>query len=273
MRVVVNSLPKSGTHLLARVMILLGLIEFSPGLTGALVRKIEKNILTKWKKSIRKTPEMSPAGLPIDLDVSTNWIRKDWLQTYLAGIPDDSFITAHLPYSGDLSEFLTANGFRTIFIYRDPRDILVSYINFQKNREDYPFHEFFSTANDREQVQAVLDGLVSGETVLSPMADRLTRARGWLRDGNTLALRFEDLIGKAGYGDQDKQFTAVSRIADWCGINLSVDQIREIATQVFDPTSETFHKGTIGQWKQKIDQESLDDIMERCGDLIKEYGY
>jgi len=273
MRVVVNSLPKSGTHLLGKVMDLFGFSEFSPGLTGALVRGVEKNYLLRWRKRRRKASENSINGLPIDLDVSTNWIRKEWLQNFINQIPDGYYITGHLPYSIELSNFLVANEFKILFISRDPRDVLVSYINFQKARKDYPFHEFFINANDQEQVQAVLNGLVRGKNVLSPFANRLNQARGWLNDEKTLALHYENLIGEAGYGNDSEQYAAVCEIVEWLEIDGTENEIRDIANCIFDPHSETFHKGTIGQWKTGIDQDSLNDLMIRCGGLIKEYGY
>ncbi len=273
MRIIVNSLPKSGTHLLGRLTDLLGFSEYTPGLTGALLREIERNPFSRWSKRRRKAPELSDFGLPIDLDIPGNWVRKDWLHNFLNQIPNGYYITAHLPYNVDLSNFLVANGFRIIFISRDPRDVLISYINFQKKREDYPFHEYFNSVDKRQQIQGVINGLVKGNTVLSPFSCRLERAIGWLKDENTLALRFEDVIGDSGHGDDAKQDAAVRRVTDWCGIETSEEKIKEISSHIFDRQAETFHKGTIGQWRHFFDDKSLDDLMDCCGDLIKEYGY
>jgi hypothetical protein len=255
------------------MMDLLGLNQHKPDLNGALLRRSDRNPIIRYKKLQRRAQADSNQAFWIDLDVPDNWVKASWLEKYLSRVPENSFITAHVPYSKALSDLFKINQFHHIFIYRDPRDVAVSYINFQAKRKDYPFNEDFINSPPEEQVQYVLSGLRRGDIVLAPLSERIQRAKNWIYDEQTLAIRFEDLIGEAGSGDADKQVATVRRVLSWCKINMASDEVDHLARNIFYENSETFHKGSIGQWKEFFNDDMYKLYIDSCGKLTEELGY
>lgn len=271
MKVIVNSLPKSGTHLLGRLMDLLGMIERQPGLAGGLVRRTARN---PWH-NVKKLPRLAVSpdtGVNVDLDIPANRVSKKWLHKYLAAIMPGEYLTAHLPYDQDLRRFLAARDFRLLFIYRDPRDVLVSLANFHR-RSHKPFQRIFNAAEPRERWKIALEGVSAGNSALSPLPERLSRAQGWIKDPAVCAVRFEDLIGDQGGGDFEIQKKTLARILRHLSVEVSDAERHYLQENLFFRRSETFHKGQIGQWEEVMSDNDIVLANERLGDMITAYGY
>ncbi len=272
-KVVINSMPKSGTHLLAKLIRLIGFQDSHVRLMASLVRETERNPITRWKKKNRKVQSGSNEGLPIDLGIPDNWIRKDWLHNLLIQIPEGSYAIAHLPFSPELSDFLSIHDFHIVHMFRDPRDVLISYIHYLKTLKKYPLSKDFIQMDKEQSIDAVLSGLKKGRITFSPLSVQLDRSKGWIDNPNTLAIRFEDLVGPKGYGSADKQKYVISEIFDKLSISVSSDRLDQIAEDVFDPKSRTFRNGKISQWKDWFDTPIMMERIAELDNLVKEYGY
>jgi len=272
MKVLVNSLPKSGTHLLGTFLERLGFVESKPGLTGAQVRETNRNPFRNWQKRQRR-PKPNEIGFWIDLDIKGNSVSKEWLHSRLSSIPHGCFISSHLPYSTDLADFLHLHDFRILNIHRDPRDVIISYINYVKGKKRLPFHEAYKRMNLDEALDQVLAGANRGNIVTAPLRDRVERMMGWLGDQRVYSTTFESLVGPKGGGGKSHQHDAAMGICRHIGFSVIHSRLDEVVETIFDPRSETFSKGMLGQWKDVFGPAQLDKVMANLGDCIRRLGY
>jgi len=274
MRIVANSLPKSGTHLLIRFLELLGYVENHPGLGGGMIKPSHRNPIrayfTNKKRCINGDKEEC---FSIDLDDLNNKIKKSYLDKYINSIDNNHFIMGHLPYSKELDDYLNNNGMKFFYIIRDPRAVLLSYYNHQHKDPTYPFHYYFKDKTIKESYKDVLNGMKINNVVLSPLKDRVKNSQCWLHSRNAFGIKFEELIGPKGGGDLTIQLKTISNALEFLGLNKTSSEIAEIADKVFYPKSETFHKGQIDSWKEEFDDEMLHYINYEIGELLIELNY
>ncbi len=272
MKVIINSLPKSGTHLVANLFNLLNFTKVPHGLTGALVRLTGRNPINLVKKAARREKNCE-IGLPIDLDIEKNCIKKEWLHKYLNRIGDGSFITAHLPYNEELSDFLASHSFKIIYIYRDPRDVFLSLLNYHTNKSFKPFYKEFQNADLDERINMLINGIRKKNYTLSSFTNRLNRSIGWLKDKNILKIKFEDLIGPKGKGEIENQKKTLTEILKFIELNINQEKIEYLLNHIYSKDSKTFNKGKIGEWKTAFSEEQKNNIVNNYKELIIKYGY
>lgn len=272
MKVVANSLPKSGTHMVGKLLKSLGFEEWKPGLTANLVRETHRNPMRNLQKR-RRRPIGSDNGLWIDLDIKENLVSRKWLHAHLNQIPDGSFVTGHLPYSEDLSEFLQIHGFKVIYIIRDPRDVLISAINYQKKWKKNPFYNEFQNMSLDECIAHVFSRASKGRIVDGSLKERVENSIGWLSDTGVFTTTFEALVGPKGGGSTSKQLDTVKGVCEYLELSLKKQRIDMINSWVFDSKSKTFHKGLIGQWKTVLNDKQKEMVNREIGRLLNELGY
>ena len=241
-KICANSLPKSGTNLLSKSL------ELFPGYNSYLTFHLDHSI-SGFKKQFRY--------------VSNNQI-----------------MTAHLKYSSDINQLLDTYNFKKFFIYRDPRDVVVSnahYITY-KNK-NHRLHDYFSYSlkNDKERIKASICGIK--KEVLGLGRDSLSigaHIKGflpWVDLEDVLSIKFEDLIGPEGGGEKTKQIEIVKDIAKHLSIQLDDSEMKSITNNIFSTDSKTFRKGVIGDWKIYFDEEIKNLFKEECGEELTLLGY
>ncbi len=83
-------------------------------------------------------------------------------------------------------------------------------------------------------------------------------------------VRFEELIGARGGGDDDTQARTIRAIYDHLGVEPRHARLSE---RLFSSASPTFRKGQIGSWRESFDPE-LEALFEReAGRWMEVYGY
>ena len=231
-RVLVVSLPKAGTHLVERAVCL------------------HPRLYRQFRRTLN--PEnVGPEGLD------------GVLRTLRPG----QVAVAHLPFDPAYASLL--EGVRTLFVVRDPRDMAVSLAHYIESRGDHPLHFAYGERPDeRSRISSP-----SSATRRRARRRRRSRAcspdsRGWLESG-ALVVRFEDLIGARGGGDDDAQARTLREIYDYLGVELAPG----VGERLFSSASPTFRKGQIGGWRQAFDPE-LEALFEReAGRWMEVYGY
>jgi len=275
MRAVANSLPKSGTHLLTRLLDLIGMTEGPLHLSGSLVRLTSRNPIRMLQIARRRTRRSYSDGLNVDLDEPKNVLRGRWLRQKLARTPVNAYFQAHLPHSDDLEAFLAENNLKLLFIIRDPRDVLLSFVNHMLRDPSFPFHrQFHSMSSTEARLRATLEGCIGDRGIpLASLPNRLARVMGWYRSKQTLTVRFEDLIGPQGAGLAQRQRQTVRRVCDHMQFDFSEQRLDEIASSVFNTRASTFHKGQIGTWKEAFTPTIERMFADACGPYIRQLGY
>ncbi|MCO6459032.1 MAG: sulfotransferase domain-containing protein [Pirellulaceae bacterium] len=240
-RVLANSFPKSGTHLLLRCLSLL------PWL------------VPQWHHHLDH-------GTP-DYESRIRRIRRG------------QYLSSHLAWSGHLAGALSESRVRSLLMVRDLRDVAVSnafYIANPKHRhrlQDY----FRSLPSDGERLLASIAGVPAEQlpdgVASLPLGTHAAAYLPWLDDPHCLIVRFEDLVGGAGGGSDMAQRETIQRIADHLGIPLSAARRDAIARCVFDRGARTFRQGRIGDWRHHFDGRHREAFEQTAGQLLSRFGY
>jgi hypothetical protein len=169
---------------------------------------------------------------------------------------------------------LTQPGRATVFIYRDPRDMIVSHVFYAAQMHPgHGMHRYYTETLQtmEERINAAIQGVEEPGSQLSPVRVKYEGYLGWLEQPAVLSLRFEDLI-------LDRP-AALGRILDYLvqrGFvpHLPRDQEISILEQAIAPKkSGTFRKGQPGNWKDYFTPANKILFKEMAGDLLIQLGY
>ncbi len=261
-RVLILSLAKSGTHLATAIL----------------------NRLPDMRNSGRHlaaadfVPDYLVSAVPREPPLFEG-DRVDWagIRRLLKRPKPGQFMTGHFPASPRLSELLAELGYRSIFLYRDPRDIAVSRVSYIKDRRDHPLHnrymEVFET--DDERLLRTITGFpgdVHGRGSV-PLHAELAAFLPWRDAPGTLHCRFEDLVG--GEGGQADRASAKSVMAIGAHALRPVREPKalEIASRDSSAWSPTFRRGVAGEWRSRFQRSHLDAFRGRAAEMVAAYGY
>ncbi|PLX75192.1 MAG: hypothetical protein C0615_08045 [Desulfuromonas sp.] len=236
-RILMNSIPKSGTNLLEQT-----LIHFP------LLHRGGVRTLRSWNEPTREMLER------------VNRIGKG------------EFLTAHLPAHKELMSVLSKTDVKVILMIRDPRDIVVSNFNYVlKVDKTHPTYEYLhSLPDDKSRLMATICGV---DGLITPIAEALKLYEPWLRFENTHVVRFEDLIGEQGGGSLQGQLKTVSDLASFLEVQLSEQKLQHICSKIYNSRSITFRKAQIGGWKDVFCREHLAAYSRSVDGLASLYGY
>jgi hypothetical protein len=200
-----------------------------------------------------------------------NVVRWKGLDGVLSGLHPGEVVASHLRFRPEYPTLLERRGVLPLFLIRDPRDIVVSQVQFVARTASHRQHDVFTRIEDpRERLRLSILG--DRRLGVSSIAERLDGYAGWLRSG-ALVVRFEDLVGPDGGGDRDAQVNAVRSIYRFLGLGEEDRLVRSVAARVFSAQSPTFRRGLIGGWREAFDPEleALFDVT--VGERMIPYGY
>jgi hypothetical protein len=298
-RIVANSIPKSGTHLLDRLLVLLGfeMVDLGgvrPHLAKSnyrfpLVNKRLKSILglrgpedvmgigphlveggrfRPARRMLRGRGEKVTVGV-----VSPQPIGRRWLTRRLSKVPDGGFVSAHCIYTPQLADLFRQQGMSTVCILRDPRDVAVSQMHYIKQLENHFAHEgYMALPSDKERLLLAIRGGELGGRRLQSLDERYRQFLRWERDGGAVVAKFEDLVGTRGGGSAEAQRLAVERVAEHLGVEVDEATMRAVEEGLFG-AGRTFRKGQIGGWREEFSAEHARAVEEVLGPLLVELGY
>lgn len=299
MRVMANSIPKSGTHLLLRLLTLLGLdlVDFG-GLRPSSIKDGETIWTSRPARALLGTrgpgkflgvgPHLVEGGrfprarrlvraggkekIPLGVDFPRE-IGREWLGRRLRKVPEGSVISAHCVYSPEFDALLRSQGIQTVCILRDPRDTAVSHMRYLQERPRHPaFGEYMALADDHERLMYSIRGGKLGEYLLGSLDERYRSFTGWEREGGAALVKFEELVGPEGGGSEQSQRGAARRVANHLGITLDERELKEVCGQLFGK-GRTFRKGQTGGWREALTEEHREAVKEVVGPLLIELGY
>ncbi len=236
-KVLCLSLPKAGTHLLERALCL------------------HPHIYRQLRRTIHD--HLDPATPDLE-----SIIRRQHRGELLVG---------HLVHSANREEVLRVGGVRSLFIVRNPRDIVVSLAHYIVRHSNHPLHqEFNAEASIGGRIRMALDGVPARNW--PPFHTRLRAYAGWL-DSDALVVRFESLIGETGGGSVATQADALARIYAFLDLPTTAAQMEEIRERLFSSLSPTFRQGTMGQWRAHSHGDLEEAFQRSVGQWMKMYGY
>lgn len=200
----------------------------------------------------------------------------------------NDFNCYHLPYNPEYSEFFKQNNIKVCFIYRDPRDQVVSqvyYMFLQADREKRGYGRFnfnsllTALIGDNEKSPFQLEHfqdmsleMLSSMEYISHIKRYYELFLGWQKSDICYSVRFEDLVGPRGGGTVERQKNEITNIAKHLGVELSESQINHISANLFGNT-DTFREGKIGSWKGHFTEDHKKQFKAVADDLLIKLGY
>jgi sulfotransferase 6B1 len=241
-----NSKPKSGSHLL--LQILNGFTRIMPYAYVA-----AEPVRTIKKDGGRRTVDQVAADL---LRVPRGVIG--W--GYVEASPENIAV-------------LCQPGRVNYFIYRDPRDMLVSQVFFATEmHEGHGMHAFYNSLPDfGERLKVAIIGIDRDGLKMVSVEQRYQGVFEWLEQPGVMCIRFEDLID-----NRDATLNAMLDEVEKTGYTLSTprEKALEILVDSIQPRkSHTFRAGKTGGWKEHFTEEHTSLFKDMTGDLLVRLGY
>ena len=229
-KVVLNSLPKSGTHLLESLFFELPLMRHC----GSKTLRIETQNPIKPKLRL------------------------------ISNLKKGQFLLSHMQFHNSIMKTASENNIKIIHLIRDPRAVLISHLNYIENMDiTQNSHKFINQYNNRfDKLKAMMEG---EKGVLEPFPEVLNKFQSWMNQPEVLCVKFEHLIGPNGGGDKQSQIESVRKICDFMSIEMEEDELENISKNIYSVKSSTFNKGKIGNWKSvlgKDEKQWLNDVIE-----------
>lgn len=240
------SFPKSGTHLLDQI--LLGFSNVAP------YAKRLHSFYAEYEgeTGIKRPPEKAVA----------------WLDSLR---PCD-IASAHLFARPETITRVTSAAFVPYFIFRDPRDVVVSHVFYVTDMETrHVHHKYYASLPDfNARLNASILGRPDTDIEFPNISDRFAPYLDWLRCPEVMSLHFEDLIN-----DRALTLTLIlnhflARVPLQAPRQFILDSLE---SSINPRRSPTFRSGRTGEWKKHFTDEHKKLFKDVAGDLLIRLGY
>lgn len=164
---------------------------------------------------------------------------------------------------------------KIIFNYRDPRDVILSMVNFLCGKTGRGFSNYndFGVFSDILKAKpALADQLTYALTdPYFPPARDFQRMIWLLNHPNVCKTSFEELVGPRGGGSAEARQDALTRIFEFLGV--AGHEPADVADHLFNPDVFSFYRGQIGGWREAFTPGHRRLAEDRFGDVLRLYGY
>ena len=274
MKVMVNSIPKGGTHLLLKLVYLLGIPDDPKRfwLGAGVVRRGFEPLNRIVKGGYEK--ETVEIGSEVPVRIGAKWLRKKLNQ-----VPDGHSFGAHCLHSDALSRVLEASGVRPVCIIRDPRAIVVSHMHYVKGwRKHFYYKDYMRLPSDRDRLIFSIKGGRLGKYEVKSLRERYKSFVDWVDVSMATVVRFEDLVGAAGGGSDQAQREAILLVARHLGLNVQGSVLDTIQKALFGDKgaatqSTTFRKGRADAWRSELAPDLVAMVEDDLSDILEKLGY
>lgn len=250
-RILVNSLPKAGTHLL------MGMLEIVPGIMNSRLHIPTRSIGNRTTE-----------GLELDEIKLKNQLRT---------VRNGQVVSAHFPFAPGMDKAITDSGFHVVNLVRSPRDMLVSRYFYIAGLRRHPLHSHLtSTYPDKKSMLiALIEGPKPGEDTIGgrfrPYANLFYVNDAWRTAKGVLTVRYEDLVGNRGGGNDERQLVALSNISRHLRLPIGGERMQSAWKAVEQQRTATLRKGVIGDWVNHFDNDIEEVFQRHLGDLMRTY--
>lgn len=195
----------------------------------------------------------------------------------------NSIIRSHLYYEKKVSDLiLNKLNAKMILIIRDPRAVAASYENWVLKEPKFYLNKYIKEYNINPK--SVLDLIVNGvnpgsylgsNIFFNNIIDEYYKWTPWLKEKRILTIKFEDLVGLRGGGNENKRRETIIKILNYLNIDHNnYSNFSSISSKV--SKSHTFRKGMNGQinlWKKKFNKNQLINFNNKSKNLLKLLNY
>jgi hypothetical protein len=159
------------------------------------------------------------------------------------------------------------------FIYRDPRDLLVSQVFFATDmHEEHGMHELYQSLPDfGERLKVAITGIDRDGLYMVSVNQRFAGVFEWLGQEHVMCIRFEDLID-----NRDATLDAMLDEVESTGYKIPTSREKALAVlaeAIRPQKSHTFRSGKAGGWREHFTDEHKKLFKDVAGDLLVRLGY
>lgn len=240
--VLCNSFPKSGTHLLEQVLSAQG--------------------LTDYGEFLASTPSLSMKEKP-----ETKMIRS------IARLVPGEFSSGHLHWSDNVEKALADNNILHFFIFRDPRDVVVSECYYlSKMNKWHKLHRFFAAcASIDEMIKLSICGIETDKFYFPDIGTRMKRYSPWINNKSCCSISYENLFLEQREHSLGKIFEYWNKNGN---LGVSKEAFIKSAEKAINPgQSHTFRAGGAGKWVDHFSSENLNMFFDLAGEELIKWGY
>ena len=241
-----NAMPKSGSHLIFQV--LQGLTQIGPFVNPGLppVNRDEDNTKLDEATILANIQRMRPG------DISYGYIHAR-----------EPFLSA-----------LSSKGRATVFVYHDPRDMIISHVFYATQiHAGHGMHQYYTEtlSSMEERINAAIEGVDEPSADLSSVRTKYENYIGWLEQSGVLCLRFEELILN--------REQALNQLIDFLenrGFVPTLDRkiaIASLTRSIIPKKSGTFRKAQPGNWREHFTPDNIAKFKQMTGNLLIRLGY
>jgi hypothetical protein len=240
------SFPKSGTHLLDQI--LLGFSKVAP-----YAQRLHSFYAEyEGESGVKRPPEQA-----------LRWLDSLRLR---------DVASAHLFARPDAVARVCSPKFIPYFIFRDPRDVVVSHVFYVTEMEArHVHHAFYQSLPDfNARLNVSILGRPDAEVEFANIAERFAPYLDWLDHPEVLAIHFEDLI--------NDRMATLTRIMDHLFARAALHAPRQLILDslesAINPTkSPTFRSGKTGEWRKYFTDDHKRIFKGAAGDLLMRLEY
>jgi hypothetical protein len=241
-----NSKPKSGSHLL--LQILNGFTQIMP------YQYVEAEPIRTIKKNGGRRTE-------------------DEVAADLRNVPQGVIGWGYVEASPENVAVLCQPNRVNYFMYRDPRDMLVSQVFFATDmHEEHGMHEYYNSLPDfGARLNVAITGIDRDGLYMVGVKKRYEGVFQWLEQKYVMCLRFEDLID-----NRDTTLNAMLDEVEKTGYKIPTPRgkaLSALAEAIQPKKSHTFRSGKTGGWREYFTEEHKDLFKDVAGDLLVRLGY
>ncbi len=234
-RILTVTMPKSGTNLLQRILVL------HPALSRAWLPTLGRRNAEKWSR-------------PREL---------------FTPIKSGKIVSSHFDFDENLAKLMSEElGYKILLMVRDPRDAVISDMHYILSWPGHPQKEQFAALPDDK---ARLLELIEGKNGVRNIREQILRFSDWTKYAHTI--RFEDAVGAGGGGSDEIQLQIVRDLFDYLDLPVDENEATAIAANARSSKTQTFRTGRIRNWETVYDQEVKDAFRNIAGDLLIDLGY
>jgi len=240
------SFPKSGTHLLDQI--LLGFSRVAPFSTRLHSFYAEY----EGESGRKRAPQQAIA----------------WLDS----LGPRDVASAHLFARPEAVARVASPPFVPYFIFRDPRDAVVSHVFYVTEMEpNHVHHAYYVSLPDFDaRLQTSILGRPQADLEFPDIASRFAPYLSWLDQPTVMPIHFEDLV--------NDRTAALNRILDHFLARAPLQTDRSLILDALESSinparSPTFRSGKTGEWRKYFTPEHKQAFKDVAGDLLIRLGY
>ncbi|HOI28594.1 MAG TPA: hypothetical protein PLZ15_02455 [Melioribacteraceae bacterium] len=183
-KLLINSIPKAGTHLVERAICLI------PHYYRILLPTLNNSNIHKY----------------------------GGYKNVLEKIKNNEILVSHIEYNDEVARLITESKVFNLFVIRDPRDVVISKAHYPLIDKKHRFNSLFRGKDEYNRIELAIVG--SKKDGLLSIAEIFNNFYGWLAQSDYV-VRFEDIIGSNGGGSLEKQIHTINSLTS--KLNVKTD--------------------------------------------------